>query len=615
VSRPDLADEIALAATERLGRNLVAEMLAELVDGREIALIDDVLAVMEWRRLETGENLFRQGDPADAAYFVVSGRLGVTERRADGTRVLLREVGKGAMVGELGLIDNAQRSATVHALRDATLARLSGDAFSTLVTRHPSFALHVTRAVIERLQKRSPSARSTSVAVAFAATIEPLAFLTAMAEEIRRFGSTSLLRNEDVGRLLGEQFATERSDLFLTPRLADCLHREEVSNDFVLYAADPTSTVWTRRCMRGADRAVIVVSAHPGAREDRDIRAFVADLEGLDHVSICLAVLHAGGSEPGQSAALLERYGAHEVVHLRLNNGADIARLARLVTGNGIGLVLGGGGARGFAHIGVYRALCDQGVPIDAIGGASIGAPIAAAIALGPDVDPGELEIEVTRQFHRLLDYTVPIVSLLKGARISKHIAQSLGDRDIKDLWRRFFCVSTNLTTAELEVHRRGPLGEAVRASVAIPGVLPPVPRGEHLLVDGGVLANLPVAQMRDDPMIGTVISVNVTSPAGPRARVDFGHSVSGWRAVSAALGRRRSPYPKLSSVLLRTMIIGSLRGQESQPGPNDLSLEIDLKGVGLLAFESVSPVSRAGYEASLAPIGAWRDSHLPRSA
>ena len=148
VSRPELADEIALAATERLGRNLVAEMLTELVDAREIALIDDVLALMEWRRLETGENLFRQGDLADAAYFVVSGRLGVTERRTDGTRVLLREVGKGAMLGELGLIDNAQRSATVHVLRDATLARLSGEAFSTLVTRHPPFALHVTRAVI-----------------------------------------------------------------------------------------------------------------------------------------------------------------------------------------------------------------------------------------------------------------------------------------------------------------------------------------------------------------------------------------------------------------------------------------------------------------------------------
>ena len=174
---------------------------------------------------------------------------------------------------------------------------------------------------------------------------------------------------------------------------------------------------------------------------------------------------------------------------------ADLRRLARLVSGNATGLVLGGGGARGFAHLGVWRALTELGVDVDAIGGASIGAPLGAGMALQIATD--ELVPMAAELFHDLLDYTVPVVSLIKGERITAQHHQDVRRLDLRDLWLPFFCVSTNLTRSEVEVHDRLDAATAIRASVAIPGVLPPVPFNGDLLVDGGVLNNLPCDVMR----------------------------------------------------------------------------------------------------------------------
>jgi predicted acylesterase/phospholipase RssA len=272
-------------------------------------------------------------------------------------------------------------------------------------------------------------------------------------------------------------------------------------------------------------------------------------------------------------------------------------------------LVLSGGGARGFAHIGVYRALVEAGIPIDAVGGCSMGAPLAGGIARQFPLD--RLEVEVQRLFHRLLDYTLPIVSLVKGARISKSINDSFGGWDIEDLWLPYYCVSTNLTQSTLEVHRRGDMVRAVRASVAIPGILPPVAMGDDLLVDGGVLNNLPFEPMRSDGRIDTVIAVDVAPARGPRAKADFGLSVSGLRALSASVRRAPSEYPSVSAVLLRSMLAGSVHNQKvSLRGDAvDLLVSLDLPGVSLLDFERVEEIAAEGYQASVDVVAEWASS------
>lgn len=245
-------------------------------------------------------------------------------------------------------------------------------------------------------------------------------------------------------------------------------------------------------------------------------------------------------------------------------------------------------------------------MPVDLFGGSSIGAPLAGALA--HDLGAATTVQEVRRFFAGLLDYTIPVTSLIKGERISASITTFFGDEDIEDSWIPYICVSTNLTHSRSEIHRRGPAAPAVRASVAIPGVMPPVPSGEDLLVDGGLLDNLPVDVAAADGRCQTIIAVDVAPPTGPRAAGDYGLSVSGWEALRASMRKGRSEFPGLTAALMRSVIVGSIaqRAQALEAAEVDLLPELHVRGVGLLEFEQVDPVVQQGIELARPEIEAW---------
>ena len=608
-THPEMADRVSDEARERVDRTNVATMIAELMGSTDQAIVQQVVDRVGWRRLEAGEVLFQQGDVADAAYFVVGGRVSV-HVEDDGEERLVAELGRGEVVGELGLLDRAPRSATVRAVRDTTLASFSATTFEDLVALSPSMMLNVTRRILVRL--RSPSQRkfdrASSLTVAVTADCDAGALVTEIAAEIARFGSTKHLSSDRVDRVLNRTAISQAStDNVGVPRLAEFMHEADVGNDHVVLQTDPDMSAWTRRALRQADRVVVVCSPNPDAVEKALISDIFSTIADAGHVARMLAVLHPASTDrPRNTAELIAPWRIDDVVHVRSGSSDDVARLARLASGNGYGLVLSGGGARGFAHLGVFRALMENRVPVDKIAGCSMGAVIASGIALGPR-DEELLEL-AERQFRRLLDYTIPVVSILKGGRISRNIEQTFDGRDIEDLWLPFYCVSTNLTKSRLEVHRRGSMALAVRASLAIPGVLPPVPYNGDLLVDGGVLNNLPFEAMRDDSTISTIVAVDVAPDLGPRARTDFGMSVSGLRALWASITPGRSEFPSATSVLLRSMMTGSVRNQREsmEAGSVDLLVTLHLPGIGMLEFERTREVADAGYVAAKDTVAEW---------
>lgn len=602
----EIADEVSAQARERIDRAQVAAMVAELIGDDEAQLVQEIVDRVSWHRLAAGELLFERGAPSDAAYFIVGGRVRVTDEHDEA----LAELGRGEVVGELGLLDDAPRSATVRAVRDTTLAVFPTAIFEELVTRSPGLMLHVARGILTRLRRtpRRVVGRAAALTIAVTAPIDAQGIVDGVVAAVSRFGTVRHLSSELVDTYLNRPgIAQSSADNVGTPRLAEFMHEADVGSDHVVLEADRGPSEWTNRTLRQADRVVIVCSAMPDADERDEIRRIVATLDDVPHVARMLALVHpSDATRPRNTAALADETGISDLVHLRLHNADDLARLGRLASGNGIGLVLSGGGARGFAHIGVYRALVEAGVPIDAVGGCSMGAPLAGGIARQFPLD--EIEAEVQRLFHRLLDYTLPVVALVKGARISKSIQDSFGGWDVEDLWLPYYCVSTNLTQSVLEVHRRGDMVRAVRASVAIPGILPPVAMGDDLLVDGGVLNNLPFEPMRADGRIDTVIAVDVAPARGPRAKADFGLSVSGMRALTASVRRSPSEYPSVSAVLLRSMLAGSVYNQKvSLRGDAvDLLVSLDLPGVSLLDFERVEEIAAEGYRAAVDTVAAW---------
>ncbi len=610
---PEMADSVSDEARERVDRTNVATMVADLMGSTDQALVQQVVDRVEWRRLEAGEVLFREGDFADAAYFVVGGRLMVLAEDDNGDEQLIAELGRGEVVGELGLLDRAPRSATVRAVRDTTLASFSTSMFEELVATSPAMMLNVTRGILTRL--RRPTARrfdrAASLTVAVTARGDADALVAEIVAEIARFGTAKHLSSDRVDRVLNRTAISQAAtDNVGVPRLAEFMHEADVGNDHVVLQTDREMSAWTRRALRQADRVVVVCSPYPDSAELALISEIFGTVEDAGHVARMLAVLHPASTErPRHTASLTSRWDVDDVVHVRTGSSADLARLARLASGHGYGLVLSGGGARGFAHLGVLRALQEHGIPVDQVAGCSMGTVVAAAIALGHEGD--RLMELAEEQFDHLLDYTLPIVSLVKGARITRNIEGTFGSWDIEDLWLPFYCVSTNLTKSRLEVHRRGSTALAIRASVAIPGILPPVPYEGDLLVDGGVLNNLPFEVMRDNSTIETIVAVDVAPDQGPRARADYGMSVSGFQALAASLRRGKSDYPSVSSVLLRSMLTGAVRNQKAsmQDGSIDLLLTLHLPGVGLLEFDRSREVADAGYEASTPTIRQWAET------
>jgi predicted acylesterase/phospholipase RssA/CRP-like cAMP-binding protein len=617
-ANPSAADAVSAEARARIDRSQVAAMMSQLTGDAEPDLMQAIMRRITWRRLAAGDLLFEQGDASDAAYFIVAGRLLVTARDDQGQPVPLAELGRGEVVGELGLLDRAPRSASVRAVRDTTVAAFTADVFDELVTRSPALMLNVTRALLSRFRRtpRRAFRRAATLTVCVTAPIDGASIVAGMVASASRFGSVRHLSSSAVDQLLNRPGISQApTDNVGVPRLVEFLHEADVANDHVVLEADRELSGWTRRALRHADRVVIVASPDPGADERAMMSRLLEVVRDLRHVTVMLAIAHPAGTDrPRHTARLLDEFQPDEVVHIRVGSAADIARLGRLASGNGVGLVLSGGGARGFAHLGAYRALLEAGVPIDAVAGCSIGAPLAAAMAM--DTPAASMVDLVQRQFQRLLDYTVPVVSLMRGQRISASIEQALAGRDIEDFWLPYYCVSTNLTQSTLEVHRRGNAARAVRASVAIPGILPPVPSGEDLLVDGGVLNNLPFQMMRDDRRIDTVIAVDAAPARGPRVSSDYGLSVSGFRALAASVRRSSSPYPSVAAVLLRSMLVGAVHNQRlaTADGAVDLLITLDLPGIGLLDFARVAEVAALGHASSAPTIAAWA-SHAGWSA
>lgn len=589
-------------ARARIDRHRTITLISELLHvDRTVAL--DVVESSEWVRLEAGDIVFAQGDDSDAGYLVVSGRLTVS---SDGSH--LGEVARGEIVGEVGLIERAPRSATVVALRESTLARFSVDAFRTLVEAHPALMLQLSRTILARLGRPSTvTDRARSIAVTVTAPLDTRMSVTRLAQELGRHGTTRHLWAARIDGALGRPGLVECGVSATIPALSQYIHEAETTHDYLLLETDDGDTRWTRRALALADRIVVMMSASPGDDEARRAAAVLAAVPPHARAERWLALVHPPDTKrPTGAAAIADRFAFDRVVNLREGSTADLNRLARLVSGNATGLVLGGGGARGFAHLGVWRALNELGIDVDTVGGASIGAPLGAGMAL--QIASDELVPLTTELFHDLLDYTVPVVALIKGERIERNLARMFADIELRDLWLPFFCVSTNLTRSQVEVHDRLDAATAIRASVAIPGVLPPVPFKGDLLVDGGVLNNLPCDVMRAAGTVGRMIAVDLSPPVGPTAKDDYGLSVSGWKALRSRLGSGPSRFPGLVAILMRSMVAGSVRDRDRMLVESDVDcyLDLDLRGVQLLDFERVAEIAERGYQAARPRLEAW---------
>lgn len=590
-------------AEEQRRRNLLTQHLrANFGD-----IGNDTLRVlrdnMDWIDLRAGDVLMTQGEPGDAVYVTLSGRLRVYVADDTGQRRLVRELGRGEITGEMSLYSGAPRSATVVAIRDTLVARLEKDRFHQLLTQSPQVSLAMTQKVIERLQTQH---RHVGVPAPVMVTLQPITdgidardFALRLCAALRQHGRVCWVDEAGL-RTLAPQ-PNPNGDVHESLALA--LDTLEADHDFVLLLADPAPTAWTRLCCSHSDEVLLLAHAEQPARLHPVEVDVLCDTDRLSEAAETLVLMHPDTTRcPMGMARWLDRRPVTSHINLRPGLERDMARLARLLSRNAVGLVLAGGGARGFAHLGIWKVLRQQGIEIDCVGGTSMGAVMAAIIAADAETRD---TLDVARRAFRINptgDYNwLPLISLIKGQRVRSVIRQSIkelmgGPVDIVDLWKGYFCVASNYTQGHEVRFHRGDLGRSLLSSIAIPGALPPVVHDGDLLCDGGTFNNFPTDAMREMRGVGRVIGIDL-SARQPR-RVAFDEVPGTWTLLLDKLRPRRLrryKLPSLVSYLLNVTILYSTSRQNEARRQADLYFNPPLFRVGLLQWSRFEAILRQG--------------------
>ncbi len=585
-----------------------------LFQGMDDSTFDSVIENLQWVHLNSGDLLFSQDDPGQDLFVVVHGRLRVFIRdEAGGAQRPVREIGVGETVGEIGLITNEARSATVSAVRDTDLLRFSKQAFEHLVQQHPASMLHQTRLMAMRLRdNRLQDTHREFSTLALVPTRDGLPLdlmIETIERELGKSGPTLCITASRLDQALGAGSAQSRREESGHKRISAWLSTQEDAHRFMVLIAENNDSEWSRRCVRHADR-VLFVARSADKPASHPINDYIeTHRDSLSKPIMELLLLQEPGRKPSGTAAWLDSLTVDQHYHVNLDNCASSERLARLLTGNATSLVLGGGGARGFAHIGVLKALRETGqVELDAIGGTSMGSIIGAQIAMGWSL---EEMMERNRQGFvrsgKLHDLTLPLVSLLRGHHGDRILQQLFGDIQIEDLETNFFAVSTNLTRGNIVVHRRGNLFKAIRASISVPGILPPVFDAGEVLVDGGVLNNLPVDVMQELHRT-QVIAVDVSPVEDISTRPDFEQCPSAMEILWQQINPRSATHkvPKIFDILMRSGTLASTRAAQEMANQVGLFLHPPTEEFGMTEWESFERLVEVGYASSKAPIAAW---------
>jgi NTE family protein len=531
--------------------------------------------------LRGGEALARIGQPLSGLYRLQAGRIGELKPTSNGASQVLAVHRPGALLGGSEALGDGKHHSDLVALRDSELLALPIRKAEGLLRRDPHLLAAVARAALKRLEGEATPARHRSAIIGFTAVCDSVAmrdFTENLATRTRKLGSKTVVLGAEAAHLGPSEIS-----------------RLEADNDLVLMAVERGQTTFSDYCSRQIDRLVLVGSPLTPPRPG--LIPVAAAAIAAHRLMDVILVQPPTQVRPGGSDVWLTAAPASRLFHVRAGDDSDLDRLARIYAGKSVGVVLSGGGARAYAHIGVVRALRELRVPIDFTAGNSMGAIIAAGVAMG--WDDTELELRLKDAFvtsSPLNDIAFPILAMTRGREVERRLERHFADAQICDLWRPFACVSTDLTTGRPHHHRRGLVREALRASLSLPGVLPPVVKNGHVLVDGAMVDNLPVGLVKGEHDGWTLgADVGHAEGLGPE---DLKLQPSGWAWLASGAWRRGPP---IVAVLIRAATVGTEAATAADRNALDLTFLPHVDDVGLQDWKAYAPAVSAGYRATLA--------------
>jgi len=535
-----------------------------------------------WFSLPGGQTLFAAGDTSNQLYFVRAGRLGAFRREQGHEPQFLGVIRPGEPAGEMSLIANAPHSADVVALRDSEILAVPREIFFEACEADTAVMIELAKLMMLRSRQAATRGGVGEPSVFGFVSLGPTHALRPMVERLAR----------EIGRL-GYTVTTIGVEAQSAP--TEWFSDVERTHDFVLYVAEGGDGGWRQVVGRQVDRLFRVARGDRRPPDVATVMEVPSPLQAQQLVDLIL--LHPGKTQrPEGSEGWIDVAKPARLFHVRRDSESDLQRIARVVTGQSVGLVLSGGGARAYAHVGALRALRERGVPIDFVGGVSMGAVIAAGVAMG--WDDAEMETRIREAFvdtSPLADIALPLLAMTHGLKVNQRLAHHFGDTQIADLWLPFFCLSSNLTTGAYQMHRRGLLRRALRASISLPGILPPATDDQNVLVDGAVMKNFPADVMRMS-QLGPIVGVDVTTGRSITAD-DVARPASVWRWIWSGEWKKGPP---IVSLLMRAATVSTSRDLTAAHDATDVLVMPDTSKVEIRDFSAYEPAVAEGYRAMI---------------
>ncbi|KAH8298616.1 hypothetical protein KR018_010862, partial [Drosophila ironensis] len=598
---------------------------------------------LDWIFLESGRAVYRQDESSDSTYIVLSGRMRSVITHPGGKKEIVGEYGKGDLVGIVEMITETSRTTTVMAVRDSELAKLPEGLFNAIKLRYPIVVTRLISFLSHRflgsMQTRSGTGASgapveanpvthkySTVALVPITDEVPLTpFTYELYHSLCAIGPVLRLTSDVVRKQLGPNIFEAANEYRLTSWLA----QQEDRNIITLYQCDNSLSAWTQRCMRQAD-VILIVGLGNGSHVVGKFEREIDRLAMRTQKELVLLYPETSNGKPANTLSWLNarpwvtkhhhvlcvkriftrksQYRINDLYSRVLlsepNMHSDFSRLARWLTGNSIGLVLGGGGARGAAHIGMLKAIQEAGIPIDMVGGVSIGALMGALWCSERNITTvtqkaREWSKKMTKWFLQLLDLTYPITSMFSGREFNKTIHDTFGDVSIEDLWIPYFTLTTDITASCHRIHTNGHLWRYCRASMSIAGVFPPFCdyRDGHLLLDGCYTNNVPADVMHN---LGAahIIAIDVGSQDDTDL-TNYGDDLSGWWLLYKKWNPFTSPVkvPDLPDIQSRLAYVSCVRQLEEVKNSDYCEyIRPPIDKYKTLAFGSFDEIKDVGY-------------------
>jgi predicted acylesterase/phospholipase RssA len=565
-------------------------MSASVFDGLQADDWDILRPLIERGKHQAGDVLVRGGDDATGLRVILSGRCQVFLKER-----LIAEGPPGTAFGEYSLLAEGRAALTVQVVRDSVVAHLPRDAFDRVAEQVPRLLRAVGRLAAQRaIRSPSPPPVVPSVSNIAVLCFDERAHAGTFAQNLK-----AAMTGGAVSEVVDQAFVDDNADQHGPTHM---LSKLDLQFDVTFTVPDPADSEWTRRCLRQADRVVLVAMGDSTPRVSAAERHVLELIEG-DACPVYLVLLHPPDTTAAKGTLdWLQRRELAGHLHVRLGDQRDYGRAGRMLTNRAVGLVLGGASTRGIAHLGVANALTKNKIPVDVVVGSSSGALMAGLLALQrPHDETVAMAIEgLSGVAPRLSTMGPPLVAMASGQVPVESGKRTWGDLCLEDMFLTCIFTATDLARSALVHLDRGPVWKAVRAATSLPVIWPPVIDGERVLIDGGVLDNIPVASIARYCPLGLIFAADFNPSRGDSVLPVFadlepyGEVLSGWTVAwnKYAPGTPQRRYPALRDTLTYTMLLASIRHAadlEANPPANLELLRISLPDEGFFAVDAAA--------------------------